>query len=380
MAQIFLDGIEKRFGATVAVDRISLEIHDRDFLVLLGPSGCGKSTLLRILAGLLEPSEGRVVVDGRDVTALPPRDRDVAMVFQSYALYPHMSVARNLGFGLRARRLPKSEIERKVLGVAAQLQLDELLERKPKQLSGGQRQRVALGRAMVREPVAFLMDEPLSNLDAQLRTATRVELSELHRRLEATFVYVTHDQVEAMTMATRIAVLNEGRLEQVGTPAEIYDEPATAFVAQFVGAPPMNLLAASAASEGGRVHVRAAGVDVELWDGTLAGRPVTLGVRPEHLRIVDEADAAGVRFAGRVVLVENLGSEEVAFCELGEGRVAVRGARPLGLGVGDPVVMTAKPEHVRLFDPSSGRRLRWVEEREPIVIGATRPREVERAG
>jgi multiple sugar transport system ATP-binding protein len=238
MTSIDLDEIRRHFGPTVALDGVSLDIADGEFLVLLGPSGCGKSTLLRIIAGLLEPTSGRVIVDGTDVTALPPGARDIAMVFQSYALYPHLSVEKNLAFGLRVRHRPKDEIAAKVRAVADQLRLGGLLTRRPRELSGGQRQRVALGRAMVRDPLAFLMDEPLSNLDAQLRTATRLELAELHRRLRTTFIYVTHDQVEAMTMATRIAILNDGHLEQLGTPADVYDEPASAFVASFIGSPP----------------------------------------------------------------------------------------------------------------------------------------------
>ena len=244
MATLELDGIGRRFGDTTAVDNISLSTARNEFLVLLGPSGCGKTTLLRMIAGLLPPSEGRILVDGRDVTVLPPRERDLAMVFQNYALYPHLTVERNLGFGLSVRKIGKEEIRRRVDEVSEFLDLDGLLKRRPKELSGGQRQRVALGRAMVREPMAFLMDEPLSNLDAQLRSSTRTRLTALHRRLDTTFVYVTHDQVDAMTMATKVAVLNKGRVEQFGTPVEIYDKPASAFVAGFMGAPPMNLLPA----------------------------------------------------------------------------------------------------------------------------------------
>ena len=250
MSRIQLDGLTKYFGKVTAVDGVSLDIGDGDFMVLLGPSGCGKSTLLRMIAGLAEPGGGRILVDGRDVTHTPPRDRNLAMVFQSYALYPHLSVERNITFPLRARRLPRAQAREKLHEVATVLDLTELLGRKPRELSGGQRQRVALGRALVRDPGAFLMDEPLSNLDAKLRTATRAGLSALHRRLGSTFVYVTHDQVEAMTMATRIAVLNAGRLEQVGTPAQVYDEPASVFVAGFLGSPAMNLLDATVETVG----------------------------------------------------------------------------------------------------------------------------------
>jgi multiple sugar transport system ATP-binding protein len=361
---ISLDQVSRTFGSTVALHEVSLDIPRGEFLVLLGPSGCGKSTLLRIVAGLLPPTSGRVIIDQKDVTALPPGERDIAMVFQSYALYPHMSVERNLGFGLRVRHRPKGEIATKVNTVAGQLKLSELLHRKPKELSGGQRQRVALGRAVIRDPKAFLMDEPLSNLDAQLRTATRLELTELYKRLATTFVYVTHDQVEAMTMATRIAVMNNGRVEQVGTPAEIYDEPATAFVAGFVGAPPMNLIAAKAVSFAGRVRVVADGVNVELWEGELDERNVLLGVRPEHLAFVSK-DHCGPCLSGTVIAVENLGSEEVAFCDVGGAQVAVRGPRPLRVAASENVILAAPPSRYYLYDPASTRRLLWIEDERP---------------
>jgi multiple sugar transport system ATP-binding protein len=371
MSGISLDRVSRNFGSTVALDEVSIDIPTGEFLVLLGPSGCGKSTLLRILAGLLPPSSGRVVIDGKDVTALPPGERDIAMVFQSYALYPHLSVERNLGFGLKVRHRSKEEITAKVKEVASLLQLDTLLHRKPKELSGGQRQRVALGRAMVRDPQAFLMDEPLSNLDAQLRTATRLELADLHRRLATTFVYVTHDQIEAMTMATRIVVLNNGRLEQIGTPAEVYDDPASTFVAGFIGAPPMNLLPASALSIGGRVLVMGKGISVELARGELDERPVILGVRPEHLRLVD-SDHSGPTFSGVVIAIENLGSEEVAFCEVGGTQMALRGPRPFGAVVGESVTVTAPLDRLHLFDPVSTRRLVWVDEHTHAPTTATR--------
>jgi multiple sugar transport system ATP-binding protein len=377
MSGVHLDRIRREFATTVAVDNVSIDIPDGEFLVLLGPSGCGKSTLLRIIAGLLAPSTGRVIVDGVDVTAMAPGERDVAMVFQSYALYPHLSVERNLGFGLQARRRPKDEIATRVRVVAEQLGLTSLLSRRPKELSGGQRQRVALGRAMVRDPKVFLMDEPLSNLDAQLRTATRLELAALHRRLGTTFIYVTHDQVEAMTMATRIAVLKDGRLEQLGTPAEVYDEPATAFVAGFIGAPPMNLLPGIVRSVGGRIRVIADGVDIDLAKGETDERTVLFGVRPEHLRIAADGDD-GPRFRGSVTEVENLGSEEIAFCEIGSAQLAVRGQRPLGIGIGDDVVLTVSIDRLYLFDPQSTRRIVWVEDatgaaEDATFLGAGRP-------
>ena len=367
MSTIALSGLRKAYGDTVAVDGIDLEVADGEFLVLLGPSGCGKSTLLRMVAGLISPTGGRVLVDGRDVTDVPPRDRDLAMVFQSYALYPHLTVESNIGFPLRVRGTARKVVREKVALVAAELGLTELLRRRPKQLSGGQRQRVALGRALVREPGAFLMDEPLSNLDAKLRTSTRAGLSELHRRLGATVLYVTHDQVEAMTMADRVALLDGGRLEQVGTPAEVYDTPATTFVAGFLGSPPMNLLDVDALVDEHGVHARADGLDVHLPDpGAPAGapadggtrRPLVLGVRPEHLgiRAPDDPDAV---LHGRVEAVENLGSEELARCLLdgGGATVTVRGPRPLGLATGQAVGLAVHPDRVHLFDPDSGRRL-----------------------
>jgi multiple sugar transport system ATP-binding protein len=362
MSRVQLADLVKRFGKTTAVDGVSLDIGDGDFMVLLGPSGCGKSTLLRMIAGLIPPDAGQVLVDGRDVTHQPPRDRDLAMVFQSYALYPHLTVARNITFPLRARRRPRAETAEKLRAVAEVLDLTGLLHRRPRELSGGQRQRVAVGRALVRDPGAFLMDEPLSNLDAKLRTSTRAELSALHQRLSSTFIYVTHDQVEAMTMATHIAVLNEGRLEQVGPPEQVYDEPASAFVAGFLGAPAMNLIAATVVSEAGEVRVRAAGVDVPLRDGAAPAREVLLGVRPERLVPVEPAVAAtGAMITATVAATENLGSDEVAQLRTpGGAPLAMRGPRPLGLGGrGAAAAFTVAPAHVHLFDPESGRRLVW---------------------
>ncbi|OLT14350.1 ABC transporter [Pseudonocardia sp. CNS-139] len=363
MSSIRIEGLTRRFGSVVAVDGIDLDVPDGDFLVLLGPSGCGKSTLLRMLAGLTPPTAGRILLDGRDITATPPRDRDLAMVFQSYALYPHLTVARNIGFPLRARHRPRAETAARVEAVAGVLGLGGLLHRRPRELSGGQRQRVALARALVRDPGAFLLDEPLSNLDATLRTATRAELTELHRRLGSTFVHVTHDQVEAMTMATRIAVLDAGRLEQVGTPAHVYDAPASLFVAGFLGSPAMGLVPARLESVDGALHARAPGLDAPLGlaDPGDAGRDVVLGVRAEHLVPTDAPAPGAARLRGTVRLVENLGSEEVAHCVVGDGdgapRVPVRGPRPLRLAPGDAVTLTTTPDRLHLFDPGSGRRL-----------------------
>jgi multiple sugar transport system ATP-binding protein len=367
MAAIELDGIVRRFGDTTAVAEVSLATERNDFLVLLGPSGCGKTTLLRMIAGLLEPSEGRILVDGRDVTSLPPRERDLAMVFQNYALYPHLTVAKNLGFGLSVRKTGKTELQRRVAEVAELLDLGHLLGRRPKELSGGQRQRVALGRAMVREPRAFLMDEPLSNLDAKLRASTRTRLISLHRRLDTTFVYVTHDQIDAMTMATKVAVLNEGRVEQFGSPVEIYDSPATAFVAGFMGSPPMNLLPAELGTRDDgddRLVLRAPGLEIPMpHRGDPGTSEVLVGIRPEHL--VPEGTG---ELRARVDIVENLGSEEVAECDLGDQRVAVRGPRPLGLTAGTPTALSVRPEHVHLFARQSGRRLAWEPDPAPVLV------------
>ncbi|GAA3026462.1 multiple sugar transport system ATP-binding protein [Microbacterium dextranolyticum] len=289
------------------------------------------------------------------------------MVFQSYALYPHLSVRKNLAFPLRVQRLTKAEVSRRVTEVAQTLEIDHLLDRKPRELSGGQRQRVAVGRALVRQPRAFLMDEPLSNLDAKLRTHTRQELTALHRRLQATFVYVTHDQVEAMTMATRIVVLDQGRIEQFGTPEDVYDRPETVFVAGFLGSPAMNLLDARVAGAAGAVGVTADGVAGDLWDGDTAELDVVLGIRPEHLEIAPAvAGRRGVTLTAVAQVVENLGAELIITCLLPSGaRVHVRADRAVPVAPGDAVRLHADPEHVHLFERASGRRLEWVPDASP---------------
>ena len=311
MANIVLDGVTKVFGDDViAVNNVSLEIEEGEFMVLVGPSGCGKSTILRILAGLEELTAGELSIDGKQVTDLPPKDRDIAMVFQNYALYPHMTVAQNLGFGLRLRKTPRVEYDRRVHDVARILGLEPLLQRKPAELSGGQRQRVAMGRAMVREPVAFLMDEPLSNLDAKLRVQMRAELARVHERLSTTTVYVTHDQVEAMTLGQRVAVLRDGVLQQVDTPQRLYEHPENLFVAAFIGSPPMNLVEATVR---GRT-VAFGGLELPLAPDTdlskFVGSHVILGIRPSDLE-----DAAVWRneelptIDVRADVTEELGSE-----------------------------------------------------------------------
>lgn len=367
MAAITLAGLTRRFSDTKAVDGIDLSIQDGDFLVLLGPSGCGKSTLLRMLAGLLEPSDGTITIGGQDVTHVPPRQRGMAMVFQSYALYPHLSVRQNLAFPLRFGKLGKAERQEKVEQVAAALDIAHLMDRKPKELSGGQRQRVAVGRALVRDPEAFLMDEPLSNLDASLRTSTRQELASLHRRLGATFVYVTHDQVEAMTMATRIVVLNQGRIEQVGTPLDVYDSPASTFVAQFIGSPAMNLIPALLTSSRGHVYLSGADFSARLWEGETEDIDVFLGVRPEHMRLSAQGEQPDVRLPVHLTSTEHLGFEEVIYARAGETAVRVRRPRAADVIEPGPADLGFALEHLHLFDRGSGRRLHWIpdENREP---------------
>jgi multiple sugar transport system ATP-binding protein len=289
MANVKFENVTKRFGDVVAVNNLNLEIADKEFLVLVGPSGCGKSTVIRLLAGLETLTEGNVYIDDKVVNDLPARDRDIAMVFQSYALYPHMSVYDNMAFGLKMHGTPKDEIHRRVLEAADILDIEDLLKRKPAQLSGGQRQRVALGRAIVREPVVFLFDEPLSNLDAKLRVQTRTELSKLHQRLGTTFIYVTHDQIEAMTMATRIAVIKDGILHQVGTPEDLYFRPDNVFVAGFIGSPSMNFFTANLTGSADEMSVEAGGIRIALPPergrglADHLGKDVILGVRPEDI-------------------------------------------------------------------------------------------------
>ncbi|TSD49848.1 ABC transporter ATP-binding protein [Rhodococcus sp. KBS0724] len=363
MGRIRIENLSRKFADVTAVDNIDIDVRDGDFLVLLGPSGCGKTTLLRMLAGLLEPTSGRILLDDEDITSAPARRRDVAMVFQNYALYPHLSVAKNLAFPLKVKKIDKASAVARVEEVAQQLEIAHLLERKPKELSGGQRQRVAVGRAIVRNPKAFLMDEPLSNLDAKLRTATRRELTDLHRRLGATFVYVTHDQVEAMTMATRIALLDNGRLEQLGTPEDVYDRPASVFVAGFLGRPAMNLIEAKAFSNDGRVMVSAEGIEASLWPGESESRDVVLGIRPEHLTPAQPGvdSGTGARITVDVTSVENLGSEQVAYCQVGSTTICVRAPRPIALREGHSAVLSAALRHLHLFDRASGRRLEWLD-------------------
>jgi multiple sugar transport system ATP-binding protein len=332
MAPITFEHVTKRFDDATAVDDLNLQVADGEFLVLVGPSGCGKTTALRMLAGLEETSDGRILIGDRVVNNVAPGARDVAMVFQSYALYPHMTVYDNLAFSLRNQKQPKAEIERRVSNAADVLELGEYLKRKPKQLSGGQRQRVALGRAIVREPAAFLMDEPLSNLDAALRVQTRAEILKLQQRLETTTIYVTHDQVEAMTMGDRIAVMSRGVLQQIGSPEELYTRPANTFVAKFIGSPSMNLLPSAALCLGGV--------------GQLAG------FRPEHVQL-GNSRAGTVHYDATVEVVEYLGDEQLAHVRLGDHEIVVKLPVEPRLQAGERETFSVPLEKVLLFDEES---------------------------
>ncbi len=352
MAEIRIRDVRKSFGPDEVIHGLSIDITDGEFIVIVGPSGCGKSTLLRMVAGLETITSGEISIGGRVVNDLEPRERDIAMVFQNYALYPHMSVFDNMAYGLKIARLPKAEVRERVETAARMLELEGLLDRKPRQLSGGQRQRVAMGRAIVRKPAAFLFDEPLSNLDAKLRVQMRIEIRALQRQLGTTSLYVTHDQVEAMTLADRMIVMNAGVAEQIGAPLEVYEHPATTFVAGFIGSPPMNFLPAAAL-----VRARLP----EPIAAALAGEAAVLGVRPEHLELVAaDAGLAG----GRVRFVEALGAETLVHLSLDDGTpVTVRREGALEadfdtarLVDGEPVGLSAAARHMHLFD-AGGRRV-----------------------
>ena len=341
MAQIRLADIEKRYGDQTVLENINIDIADREFMVFVGPSGCGKTTLMRTIAGLEHPTSGQVIIGDEDVTDVSPSKRGVAMVFQSYALYPHMSVRDNITFALKLAKMPKAQIDEAVRTAADILQIGPLLDRKPAALSGGQRQRVAIGRAIVRDPKVFLFDEPLSNLDAALRVQMRLEIIKLHQRLNATMVYVTHDQIEAMTMADRIAVIHQGRLEQLGTPLDLYDTPRNLFVAGFIGSPKMNFIKTRVqAVDAHGVTVKLAG-DTQLTlpvDGSALapGSEVTLGVRPEHLGMGQGVDGpADVVLNTRVLVIEHLGGEKLIHTQLGEDlevQIKTSGHTPVELG------------------------------------------------
>ncbi len=356
MVAVAVQGLKKRFGQTQVLKGVDLELPDGGFAVLVGPSGCGKSTLLRLIAGLELSDEGSIRFGERDVTRLAPRERDVAMVFQSYALYPHLTVRKNLSFGLELKGTPSSEIEARVTEVSAMLGLEQLLDRMPKALSGGQRQRVAMGRAIVRRPALFLFDEPLSNLDAALRAQVRVDIRKQHDALGATSVYVTHDQVEAMTLADRLFVLNQGLVEQSGAPLEIYARPATRFVAAFLGSPAMNFVDVRAHQRDGGWVLEAPGLRLRAPADRLSGvsdaQPLTLGVRPHAL---EQHAEGGVKLS--VEVIEALGSETFAHGKVGEANVVARLDSSTDVRAGAELTLTAAPGELHLFDPDSGQAL-----------------------
>ena len=375
MAKVRLEHVWKRFGKVVAVKDFNLETEDGEFVVFVGPSGCGKTTTLRMIAGLEEVSEGRIYIGDRLVNDVPPKDRDIAMVFQNYALYPHMNVYENMAFGLRLRRYPKDEIDRRVKEAARILKIEHLLNRKPRELSGGQRQRVAMGRAIVREPKVFLMDEPLSNLDAKLRVEMRAEIAKLQRRLGVTTIYVTHDQVEAMTLGHRIVVMKDGEIQQVDTPLNLYDFPANRFVAGFIGSPSMNFIRAGVEVQGERVYLVAPGFRVRANPilaqalRPYAGKEVWMGIRPEHLglkgyTVIPEEENV---IRGEVEVAEPLGAEtEIHVSVDGTVLVAkVDGHAPVKPG--DRVELLADTSRLHAFDVESDQTIGHAQEREAVA-------------
>lgn len=365
MASVMLEHVSKRYGQVEAVHDVNLDIQDQEFLILLGPSGCGKTTTLRMVAGLEEVSDGSIHIGSRDVSHVPPKDRDIAMVFQNYALYPHMSVFENMAFGLKLRKVAKSEIDRRVKEAAEILDIGALLHRKPKELSGGQRQRVALGRAIVREPLAFLMDEPLSNLDAKLRTQTRVELKRLHQRLGATILYVTHDQTEAMTMGTRIVVMRDGIVQQVDTPDGIYHRPANQFVATFVGTPAMNLLKGELRKQGEILSFVFEGQSIQLSGLTvpaanrLSDPQVVLGVRPEDVHVEPHAVSRfpETQVSAVVRLIEPMGHENMVYLDIGTQSIIARAENEWHGQLGDTIQCAFDPSRMHAFDPNTEQSL-----------------------
>jgi len=352
MAGVRIERAEKSFGPVKVLHGVDIEARDGEFVVLVGPSGCGKSTLLRMIAGLEEITSGRILIGNRVVNNLNPKDRDIAMVFQNYALYPHMTVRENMEFSLVLRRMKKIERDARVDRAASILGINQLLSRRPGQLSGGQRQRVAMGRAIVRDPQVFLFDEPLSNLDAQLRVQMRAEIKELHQRLKTTTIYVTHDQIEAMTMADRIVVMRDGVVEQLGAPLELYDRPATLFVAGFIGSPSMNLLKGSVTVKGKPVFTTEGGVELPLKStpGNIDGRPCIYGIRPEHLAI-------GGDFKAEVSVVEPTGSETQVFAKVGGHPIVTVFRDRISAQPGQSLLLSPNLDAVHLFDAESGQRL-----------------------
>jgi len=352
MVGVTLRHVSKKFGELAVVKDVNLEVADQEFLVLLGPSGCGKTTTMRMIAGLESASSGDIYIGDRRVNDLLPRDRDVAMVFQSYALYPHMTVYRNLEYPLKIRKVPAEERRQQVVDAARRVNIEELLERLPKQLSGGQRQRVALGRALIRRPNLFLMDEPLSNLDAKLRVQMRTEIKALHQRLKTTTIYVTHDQIEAMTMADRIVVMRDGYIEQVGTPLQLYDVPANKFVASFIGSPSMNLIEGQVAARDGKLVLEAMGVAWPLPNAPIKpGDRLLYGMRPEHLTV----DPDGLETT--IVVVEPTGAETHALLQAGDAQITGVFRERLGAGPGASLRLSPDLARIHLFDTTTGLRI-----------------------
>jgi multiple sugar transport system ATP-binding protein len=366
MASVTFDHVFKRFGDVIAVNDLNIHIEDKEFLVLVGPSGCGKTTALRCLAGLEDVSEGRILIGDQVVNDVAPKDRDIAMVFQSYALYPHMTVFDNMAFGLKLRKTPKADIKRRVEHAARMLGIEALLDRKPRQLSGGQRQRVAVGRAIVREPKVFLFDEPLSNLDAKLRVETRANISKLHQQLQTTFIYVTHDQVEAMTMASRIAVINKGILQQIDTPQTLYDRPDNLFVAGFIGSPAMNFFQATLKKDGNGVYVDAGSFTVKIPDERISvytpypNRPVIFGIRPENIHDPNFAppgiSAQPVR--GKVDVTELMGNEIFVYLKSGDHSYIARVDPRSRYQMGDDAQVVFNMANMHIFDRETERAIR----------------------
>ena len=361
MAEVVLKNVDKVYPGNVkAVSDFNMEIRDGEFVVLVGPSGCGKSTTLRMIAGLEEITAGTVAIGDRVVNDIPPKDRDIAMVFQNYALYPHMTVRDNMAFGLKLRKYPKKEIEARIQEAAKILHLSELLERRPKALSGGQRQRVAVGRAIVRKPAVFLFDEPLSNLDAKLRVQMRVEISQLHSQLDATMIYVTHDQVEAMTMGQRIVVMKDGLIQQVADPLTLYDQPSNRFVAGFIGTPPMNLFDGSIRANGALFFEGDGGLQLPIPEGMrgalspYAGKPITLGVRPEDIGSAAAEQLAGApRFRAAVDVIEPMGSESYIYLRAGKNRFISRVDAHSKFSVGEEAAPAVFVDKAHFFDPET---------------------------
>jgi len=365
MARVVLENLEKHYGSVLAVDGVNLQIEDRELVVFVGPSGCGKSTTLRMIAGLEEITSGTIAIGDRVVNAVPAKDRNIAMVFQNYALYPHMTARANMAFGLKMRKVPRAEIDSRLQRAAAILGIEDLLDRKPGQLSGGQRQRVAVGRAIVRDPAVFLFDEPLSNLDARLRITMRTELVKLHRQLEATTIHVTHDQVEAMTMGDRIVVMKDGRIQQVGTPLDVYQSPANRFVGEFIGSPPMNFL-------DGRIAAEGESTTLDMEDFTLdlppvlgkriadcAGREVIVGIRPEHIS-ADQPNAMPEdrrRVSAKVVVSQLLGAESIVEFDSGRHRFSARVDPQKQIVPGQDLDVFINASRCHVFDATSEQRL-----------------------